>query len=92
VVDTLARAAIGPVEAESMSPAVTRAAAILDFLALRAGNPAVPSEIGRRLGLPRSSIANICGALADAGPLRRVGTAGLERNPGRDVGSGQRRS
>ena len=33
-----------------------------------------PSEIGRRLGLPRSSIANICGALADAGLLRRVGT------------------
>ena len=57
-----------------MSPAVTRAAAILDLLALRAGSPAGPSEIGRRLGLPRSSIANICGALADAGLLRRAGT------------------
>jgi DNA-binding IclR family transcriptional regulator len=74
VVDTLARAAIEPVEAESMSPAVTRAAAILDLLAHGVGNPAGPSEIGRRLGLPRSSIANICGALADAGLLRRVGT------------------
>jgi DNA-binding IclR family transcriptional regulator len=56
-----------------MSPAVSRAAAILDLLALSAGNPAGPSEIGRRLGLPRSSIANICGALAAAGLLRRVG-------------------
>ena len=26
-----------------------------------------PSELARRLGLPKSSIANICGALADAG-------------------------
>ena len=33
-----------------------------------------PSELARRLGLPKSSIANICGALADAGLVRRVGT------------------
>ena len=72
--ETLTREAIEPLDAESMAPAVTRAAAILDLLALGAGNPAGPSEIGRRLGLPRSSIANICGALADAGLLRRVGT------------------
>ena len=33
-----------------------------------------PSELGRRLGLPKSSIANICNALADIGLVRRVGT------------------
>jgi DNA-binding IclR family transcriptional regulator len=59
---------------DSLSPAVTRAAAILDLLAVDSGSVAGPSEIGRRLGLPKSSIANICGALADAGLLRRVGT------------------
>ena len=61
-------------DAESLAPAVTRAAAILDLLA---GDGAVaygPSEIARRLGLPKSSIANICGTLADVGLLRRVGT------------------
>ena len=33
-----------------------------------------PSELARRLGLPKSSIANICNALADIGLVRRVGT------------------
>ena len=33
--------------------------------------PPGPSELARRLGLPKSSIANICGALADAGLVRR---------------------
>ena len=32
-----------------------------------------PSELARRLGLPKSSIANICGALAEVGLVRRVG-------------------
>ena len=62
------------VDAESLAPAVTRAAAILDLLA---GDSAVaygPSEIARRLGLPKSSVANVCGTLADVGLLRRVGT------------------
>lgn len=59
---------------DSLSPAVSRAAAILDLLAVNADTPAGPSEISRRLALPKSSIANICGALADAGLLRRVGT------------------
>jgi len=31
-------------------------------------------ELARRLGLPKSSIANICVALADAGLIRRIGT------------------
>ena len=61
-------------EADSLAPAVTRAAAILDLLAENGSSPAGPSELARRLGLPKSSIANICGALADAGLVRRVGT------------------
>jgi DNA-binding IclR family transcriptional regulator len=32
-------------------------------------------DLARRLGLPKSSIANICGALADAGLVRRVSTS-----------------
>jgi DNA-binding IclR family transcriptional regulator len=58
----------------SLSPAVTRAAAILDVLAESNGEPVGPSELARRLGLPKSSIANICGALADAGLVRRIST------------------
>jgi DNA-binding IclR family transcriptional regulator len=61
-------------EADSPAPAVTRAATILAVLAERDGEPAGPSELARRLGLPKSSIANICAALADAGLVRRVGT------------------
>jgi DNA-binding IclR family transcriptional regulator len=66
--------ATSPSEADSLAPAVTRAATILDVLAENDGEAAGPSEIARRLGLPKSSIANICGALADAGLVRRVGT------------------
>jgi len=61
-------------ESESLAPAVTRAATILDLLAENGGSPAGPSELARRLGLPKSSIANICAALADVGLVRRVGT------------------
>jgi DNA-binding IclR family transcriptional regulator len=60
--------------AESLAPAVTRAAAILEVLAEDGAIALGPSELSRRLGLPKSSIANICGALADAGLVRRVGT------------------
>src|SRR3954468_4122841 len=60
--------------AGSLAPAVSRAATILALLAENGGQPAGPSELARRLGLPKSSIANICGALADAGLVRRVGT------------------
>jgi IclR family transcriptional regulator, blcABC operon repressor len=67
-------------EGESLAPAVTRAAAILDLLAENGRATAGPSELARRLGLPKSSIANVCSALADAGLLRRVGTGfGLGR-------------
>src|SRR6476469_10386590 len=58
----------------SLAPAVTRAALILDVLARAAGEPMGPSELARRLALPKSSIANVCGALAEAGFVRRVGT------------------
>jgi DNA-binding IclR family transcriptional regulator len=61
-------------ESESLAPAVTRAAAILDVLAENPSVPAGPSELARRLALPKSSIANICNALADAGLVRRIGT------------------
>jgi DNA-binding IclR family transcriptional regulator len=61
-------------EVESLAPAVTRAGAILDLLAENAGEAPGPSELARRLGLPKSSIANICNALADIGLVRRIGT------------------
>jgi DNA-binding IclR family transcriptional regulator len=61
-------------DSESLAPAVTRAAGILHLLAENGGLPAGPSELARRLGLPKSSIANITSALADTGLLRRVGT------------------
>ena len=61
-------------EADSLAPAVTRAALILDVLAEAGGEPVGPSELARKLALPKSSIANICGALADAGLVRRIGT------------------
>jgi DNA-binding IclR family transcriptional regulator len=60
--------------ASSLVPAVTRAAAILDILAEDPGNPVGPSELSRRLELPKSSIANICNALVEVGLLRRAGT------------------
>lgn len=63
-----------PAENASLAPAVTRAAAILEALAERIGEPAGPSELARRLALPKSSIANILAALADAGLARRVGS------------------
>jgi DNA-binding IclR family transcriptional regulator len=61
-------------DGDSLAPAVTRAALILEVLAEAAGEPMGPSELARRLGLPKSSIANVCGALAEAGFVRRVGT------------------
>jgi IclR family transcriptional regulator, blcABC operon repressor len=62
------------VEAESLAPAVTRAGAILDVLAETSGQTLGPSELARRLNLPKSSIANICNALAEIGLVRRIGT------------------
>jgi DNA-binding IclR family transcriptional regulator len=65
---------------ESLSPAVTRAAAILDALAAAPSQALGASELARRLGIPKSSIANICAALLDAGLIRRAGAGfGLGR-------------
>ena len=60
-------------DAGSLAPAVSRAAQVLTVLADNGGQAAGPSELARRLSLPKSSIANICGALADAGLVRRAG-------------------
>lgn len=59
---------------ESLSPAVTRAVAILDALAVSPTKTLGTSELARQLGLPKSSISNICGALVSAGMARRIGT------------------
>jgi DNA-binding IclR family transcriptional regulator len=56
----------------TLAPAVTRAAAILDALAENGAAPTTLSDLARRLGLPKSSVANICGALVDAGLVRRA--------------------
>lgn len=53
----------------SLVPAVTRAVAILDLLATESAAMG-PNAIARRLGLPKSSVANICATLVDAGLLR----------------------
>ncbi len=64
-----------PSERHTSSPAVTMAAAILDILASVSPAALGPSELGRRLGAAKSSVANVCGALTAAGLLRREGTA-----------------
>lgn len=60
-------------QAESLAPAVTRAALILEVMAEQPDAPVGASELARRLGLPKSSIANILNAMADAGLVRRSG-------------------
>ncbi|MDQ6793368.1 MAG: IclR family transcriptional regulator [Chloroflexota bacterium] len=56
----------------TLAPAVTRAAAILDALAEAPSAPTALSDLARRLGLPKSSVANICAALVDARLIRRA--------------------
>lgn len=56
----------------SLAPAVTRAAAILDVLAREPRRAMGPSELGRQVHAAKSSVANICNALVDAGLLRQV--------------------
>ena len=53
----------------SLVPAVTRAVAILDLLAEQRQALGI-SAIARRLGLPKSSVANLCSTLVDTGLLR----------------------
>jgi IclR family transcriptional regulator, blcABC operon repressor len=59
--------------AASLAPAVTRAAAIIDALAENPADPTALSDLARRLGLPKSSVANICSALVEARLIRRAG-------------------
>ncbi len=66
-------------EARSLVPAVTRAVAILDLVAA-AGEPLGVSAIARRLGLPKSSVANLCSTLVDSGMLR-LQDGGLQLGP-----------
>lgn len=56
----------------SPAPAVTRAAALLDVLADDPAGRMGLSDLARRLDVPKSSIANLCIALEDAGLVRRV--------------------
>jgi DNA-binding IclR family transcriptional regulator len=49
---------------------VTRAVAVLEILA-RSASPLGPTEIARRLGLAKSSVANLCTALEAAGMVQR---------------------
>lgn len=48
---------------DGLVPAVTRTAAVLSCLAEAGGIPISASELARRLGLPKSSTANLCVAL-----------------------------
>src|SRR5689334_20006564 len=64
----------GSDQSESLAPAVTRAAMILEVMAEQPDSPVGASELARRLGLPKSSIANILNALSDAGLVRRSGS------------------
>ncbi len=52
-----------------LAPAVNRAVEILDLVAAEPRRLGI-SAIARRLGLPKSSVANVCGALTETGMLR----------------------
>jgi DNA-binding IclR family transcriptional regulator len=64
----------GPANTGSASPAVARGVAILETLAKSVGEPLGPTELARRLGFPKSTIANICLALAQSGVVLRRGS------------------
>lgn len=59
-----------PIGTRSPAPAVTRAAAVLDALAARPGDAIGVRALARQLGLPPSSVANICAALVEAQLVR----------------------
>lgn len=58
----------------SPAPAVARAAAALSLLAADPRAPVGLSELARRLGYPKSSLANIMTELVEAGLARRLGS------------------
>jgi DNA-binding IclR family transcriptional regulator len=55
----------------SVTPAITRAATILSVLASQPQRAFGPSELSRKTGIPKSSVHNLCVAMADVGFLRR---------------------
>ncbi|WP_433799940.1 IclR family transcriptional regulator [Actinomycetospora sp. CA-084318] len=55
----------------SPSPALTRAAAILALLAEKPKQAFGPSELSRLVGVPKSTVLNLCGAMVEEGLLRR---------------------
>jgi IclR family transcriptional regulator, blcABC operon repressor len=59
-------------DVSSAAPAVTRAAALLEILAEPGTGALGPSDLSRRLRLPKSSIANLCSALEGVGFVSRV--------------------
>lgn len=62
----------GPDRRESVAPAVTRAAGVLQLLAARPKHAFGISEIARELQIPKSSTSNICVELATADLIRRT--------------------
>jgi len=69
---TSLRSGVPEPAAASLAPAVTRAVRILDALAGDGARPVSLSELSRRVGAPKSSVANICAALVDSGLVRRT--------------------
>jgi DNA-binding IclR family transcriptional regulator len=57
-------------EVDSRAPAVTRAVALLEMLALR--GPLSLTELARGLDLAKSTVANLCGALEASHMIRRA--------------------
>lgn len=62
------------------SPAVRRAARILSALAVQ-HEPAGLAELSRRLAMPKSSLADVCGTLVEAGVLVRDIDGRLQLGP-----------
>lgn len=56
----------------ALVPAVARAAAAMDALLANAGDPMSLSDLARRLGVAKSSMANICAQLVEERLLLRV--------------------
>jgi len=55
------------------SPAILRAASVLDVIATRSETHVRVSDIARETGIPHSSVTNILAALIETGLVRRIG-------------------
>ena len=56
---------------KSLVPAVTRAIAVLDYIAESNGRPVGLSDLARAVGIAKSSASNLCAALEKGGLLHR---------------------